>query len=136
MQRWQQRFDNYKKAFKQFENGVNTYKLRQLSDLEKQGVIQSFEYCFEIGWNLLKDYLNFQGIYEVRGSRDAIRLAFKYGLIDDADVWLDMVSARNLTSHTYDPEILDTVLQEIIDSFYFCLRDLVERFNQIEKEYG
>lgn len=132
MHRWQQRFQTYKKAFKQFENGVELYKTRQLSDLEKQGIVQSFEYCFELGWNLLKDYLNYQGIYDIRGSRDAVRLAYRYSIIDDADIWMDMISARNMTTHTYDPDILSTVLEEIVNTFYPCLKDLEKKFSEID----
>lgn len=133
MHRWKQRLESYKKAFKQFENGVILYKSKELSDLEKQGIIQSFEYCFELGWNLMKDYLNYQGIYDIRGSRDAIRLAFKYDIVDDADVWIEMISVRNMTTHTYDPDILKDVLEEIINTFYPSLKQLLDRFISIEE---
>lgn len=133
MHRWKQRLESYKKAFKQFENGVILYKSKELSDLEKQGIIQSFEYCFELGWNLMKDYLNYQGIYDIRGPRDAIKLAFKYDIVDDADVWIEMISVRNMTTHTYDPDILKDVLEEIINTFYPSLKQLLDRFISIEE---
>lgn len=81
----------------------------------------------------MKDYLNYQGIYDIRGSRDAIRLAFKYDIVDDADVWIEMISVRNMTTHTYDPDILKDVLEEIINTFYPSLKQLLDRFISIEE---
>lgn len=76
--RWLQRLENYKKALNQLKNAVTQYKETGLNDLEKQGMIQAFEYTFELAWNLIRDYFLYQGIQEIRGSRDAIRIAFKY----------------------------------------------------------
>ncbi|MGC8744755.1 MAG: nucleotidyltransferase substrate binding protein [Verrucomicrobiia bacterium] len=60
-------------------------------NLEKQGLIQSFEYTYELAWNVLKDNLQMQGETDIHGSRDAIRLAFRRGLIDEGEVWMDMI---------------------------------------------
>lgn len=76
--RWLQRLENYKNALNQLKNAVTQYKETGLNDLEKQGMIQAFEYTFELAWNLIRDYFLYQGIQEIRGSRDAIRIAFKY----------------------------------------------------------
>ncbi|ADO45041.1 nucleotidyltransferase substrate binding protein, HI0074 family [Hydrogenobacter thermophilus TK-6] len=108
--RWQQRFENYKKAFIQFQTAVRQYKERGLNDLEKQGLIQTFEYTFELAWNLLRDYFIYQGIPEIRGSRDAIRLGLKYGIIENGEIWFQMISARNLTVHTYNEKIIEELL--------------------------
>ncbi len=77
--RWVYRLQNYKKALAQLRLAVELHKEKGLSDLEEQGLIQAFEYVFELGWNLLRDYLIYQGHTDIKGSRDAIRLAFKYG---------------------------------------------------------
>ncbi|MFN4220082.1 MAG: nucleotidyltransferase substrate binding protein [bacterium] len=80
--RWIQRLENFKKAFKQFEDAVFLFQKRELSDLEKQGLIQSFEYTFELAWNLIRDYFIYQGVTDIKGSRDAFKTALKYNLID------------------------------------------------------
>jgi nucleotidyltransferase substrate binding protein (TIGR01987 family) len=82
--RWKQRFDNFCKAFSELKEGLELANDRALSKLEQQGVIQGFEYTHELAWNLLKDYLEFQGHVGLTGSRDTTREAFKRGLIENA----------------------------------------------------
>ncbi|VAW37997.1 Protein of unknown function DUF86, Caur_2869 group, partial [hydrothermal vent metagenome] len=74
--RWLQRFDNYQKALTQLTKFIAQ---GDLNELEEQGLIQAFEYTYELGWNLLKDYLLYQGTQNIYGSRDAIREAFSVG---------------------------------------------------------
>jgi nucleotidyltransferase substrate binding protein (TIGR01987 family) len=78
--RWQQRFDNYCRALKQLTKFMEK---GELNELEEQGLIKSFEYTFELGWKVLKDLLEHQGLADLIGSRDAIREAFKQGLLGD-----------------------------------------------------
>lgn len=98
--RWQQRLSNYKKALEQLERAVDLAKKRQLSDLEKQGVIQAFEFTHELAWNVMNDYFFYQGKADIKGYRDATREAFNKGLIDNGEVWMEMIKSRNQTSHT------------------------------------
>ena len=116
--RWLQRFQNFKKAFNQLKYAVNLFKEKELSLLEKQGVIQAFEFTHELSWKLLKDYLEYQGNFEIRGSRDAIKESFNVGLINNAELWLESISMRNLTSHAYDESILDSAIYSIVYEYY------------------
>ena len=79
--RWKQRLQNYKKALVTLEKAVELEKIRKLTDLEKQGVIQGFEFTFEMAWNVMKDYLEEQGITGIIGSKGAVRHAFNKELI-------------------------------------------------------
>lgn len=79
--RWKQRFDNYKRALHQLTLAVLLLEQRPLSDLEQQGIIQGFEFTHELAWNVLKDYLEYEGIQGLMGSRSTVREAFKRGLI-------------------------------------------------------
>ena len=83
--RWRQRFDNFQRALQVLERGVELARQRPLSELEQQGLIQGFEFSHELAWNLLKDYLQHQGITGIIGSRDATRLAFQNDLISDGE---------------------------------------------------
>ena len=74
--RWIQRFDNFQRALMVLERGVQLALERDLSELEQQGLIQGFEFTHELAWNLLKDYLQYQGIEAITGSRDAPGLRF------------------------------------------------------------
>jgi nucleotidyltransferase substrate binding protein (TIGR01987 family) len=90
-----------------------------LSDLERQGLIQAFEFTHELAWNLMKDWFDYQGNADISGSRDATREAFQMGLIQDGEAWMEMIKSRNQSSHTYN---LDTALEiaKAIDERYWA----------------
>lgn len=111
--RWKKRFYNYSNALAELSEGAQLAALRPLSKLEKQGIIQGFEYTHELAWNLLKDYLEYQGIVGLIGSRDSTREAFKRGLISDGETWMEMIKSRNLTSHAYDRETAEQIVMAI-----------------------
>ena len=116
--RWQQRFDNFNRALKQLTAAVELSAQREFTQLEKQGVIQGFEFVHELAWNVLKDLLEFEGIQGIVGSRGTVREAFKRGLLVDGELWLDMIDKRNLTSHTYNAELAQDMVNTIIHSYY------------------
>jgi nucleotidyltransferase substrate binding protein (TIGR01987 family) len=116
--RWQQRFDNYQRALRQLSLAVELSQQRALSDLEKQGVIQAFEFVHELAWNVLKNFLEYEGISGVVGSRSTVREAFKQGLISEGQLWMDMVDKRNLSSHTYNKPVADALVGSILQTFH------------------
>jgi nucleotidyltransferase substrate binding protein (TIGR01987 family) len=132
--RWKQRFDNFQKAFQTLVGAVTLSGTRALSDLEAQGMIQGFEFTHELAWCVLKDYLEHKGFTEIVGSRDATRLAFKNGLIEDGDVWMDMIKARNQTSHTYNESVASQIATDITDNFYPAFEKMAEKFTSLYEE--
>ena len=116
--RWIQRFDNFKRALKQLDFVMALIAQRELSELEEQGVIQAFEYNYELAWNVLKDFYEHQGEQGIQGSRDAIRTAFRRGLIINGDVWMKMIKSRSLTSHTYNEAVTKEILKDIFENYY------------------
>ena len=122
--RWRQRFANYKKAILQLQDAVELSRQRELSNLEKQGVIQAFEFTHELAWNLLKDYLQDQGNQNIRGSKDATREAFKVELITDGERWMAMIQSRNLSSHTYNEHTASELVEAIIKQYFPCFVEL------------
>ena len=129
--RWKQRFNNYIKALQNLRGAVELMETRDLSDLEKQGVIQSFEFTHELAWNVLKDYLKHQGFVDIIGSKDASQLAFKNGLIEHGDDWMEMIKARNLTSHTYDPATAEQIVQNVQEKFYPAFEAMAKKFTAL-----
>lgn len=115
--RWKQRFSNYLNAFEQLQEAVDLSHKRELSMLEKQGLIQAFEYTHELAWNVMKDFLEYQGNQNVKGSRDAIREAFKVALIEDGETWMETIQTRNATSHGYDKTMAQEVVNTIINDY-------------------
>jgi nucleotidyltransferase substrate binding protein (TIGR01987 family) len=131
--RWLQRFDNFSKALKSFRTGLELANQRELSDLEKQGLIQSFEFCHELAWNTLKDLLEYQGISGMLGSRDAVREAFSRGLITHGDDWIDMIKSRNLSSDTYNKNIADQIVKKILESYGPLFEELFAKLQSLPK---
>lgn len=126
--RWKQRFDNFNKALEQLASGVELMRQRELSDLEKQGLIQAFEYTYELGWQVIKDYLVWQGVTDIIGSRDTIREGFNKQLIADGEVWMNMLQDRNRTSHTYNKDTAESIIRNIDKQYFDAFVALQERF--------
>jgi nucleotidyltransferase substrate binding protein (TIGR01987 family) len=107
--RWLQRLENDGRALATLQRALQTARERALSELEEQGLIQSFEFTHELSWLLLKDFLVDQGVSGISGSRDAVREAVVRDLLPagSEDTWMAMIRSRNLTSHTYIPALLE-----------------------------
>ena len=116
--RWKQRFQNFLKALELLENAVDLSKSKGLNELEEQGLIQRFEFTHELAWNVMKDYFDYQGNNLITGSRDACREAFRMGLIEDGEGWMEMIKSRNQSSHTYDEELAKALMRQIVDVYY------------------
>jgi nucleotidyltransferase substrate binding protein (TIGR01987 family) len=129
--RWIQRFDNFTKAVKQLTRFIEK---GDLNEMEAQGLIQSFEYTYELAWNTLKDFFEDQGESGVLGSKDAFRLAFKRGLIEDGETWMNMIKSRALTSHTYNEETAQEVILNIRTDFFREFVKLQARFETLKQQ--
>jgi nucleotidyltransferase substrate binding protein (TIGR01987 family) len=115
--RWKQRFSNFSRALSLLREAMeeDVFSLKQL---EKEGIIQRFEYTFELAWKVLKDKMEFDGIVLDQISPKAVvRQAFAAKYINDPDTWLKMIGDRNLMSHTYDFVKFEAVIQSIADSY-------------------
>ena len=124
--RWLQRLSNYQRALGQLTRAVELAQSRPLSELERQGLIQAFEFVFELAWNLMKDYFVYQGNPAITGSRDAIRTAFKQGLVVDGEGWMEMIKSRNQTAHAYNESIAIEIAGRILARY----QDLFVQFQQ------
>ena len=129
--RWQQRFANFKKALVQLTDADTLSGQRALSGLEKQGLVQAFEFTYELAWNTLKDYLAFQGVVGLIGSRDTTREAFANGLIGDGEGWMHMLSDRNRSAHTYNQVVAEEIVSQIHALYVPLLRDLEARLQAL-----
>lgn len=132
--RWNQRLISFGKALQQLNDAVAISKSRELNNLEKQGLIQAFEFTHELAWKLMQDFFVYQGNTEIRGSRDATRQAFKEGLISDGEAWMKMIQNRNLTSHTYNEQIAEKILVNIVNEFHPLFVDFKIKMKEIEEK--
>ena len=125
--RWKQRFENFDKSYKLLKKYSNQ---PIITELERAGIIQFFEMTFELAWKVLKDYLEAEG-YIVKSPRETVKQAFQIGLIDDGHIWIDALSNRNLTTHTYDEELANKMTYEILNSY---LPELEKMYAKLDKE--
>ena len=130
--RWEQKLDSYRKALGCLAEVINVMKVRQLNDFEADGLIQRFEFTFELAWKLMKSYADYQGTdKEIMSSRDAVRWAFENKLIEDSDVWMEMIKRRNDTSHNYDEDTAADVIVCVKDVYFQAFVYFYERMNDL-----
>ncbi len=130
--RWKQRLSSFEVALGQLEQAVKLSQTRGLSDLEKQGIIQAFEFTHELAWNVFRDYLVHQGVTNVVGSRDASREAFTKGLIENGDPWMEMIKSRNQTSHTYNRKTAEEIVSKIQTEYFEQFVLLKNKMNSLK----
>lgn len=131
--RWIQRFDNYSKALQRLNDAVALAQERSLSNIEKQGLIQTFEFTHELAWKTLKDLLEHKGNTEIYGSKDATRKAFQLGLINDGEVWMEMIKSRNQSSHTYNESIAEEIYSAVATSYAAAFNRLEKKLSQMKE---
>lgn len=130
--RWQQRLASYEKVLSQLRDAVAQSEKRPLSELEKQGLIQAFEFTHELAWNVIKDYFAYQGTPGITGSRDAVREAFQKGLIEDGEGWMEMIKSRNQTSHTYQQKVADEIAGLILRRYFPLFQQFLRKMNSLK----
>lgn len=128
--RWKQRFQNFDRAFvllrQALENGPAA-----LNQLEKEGVIQRFEYSFELAWKTAKDYLEESGIvFPTVTPRQVLKDAFAAKVLADGQVWIDMLDHRNLLSHTYNFASFEVAVEAIAARYLPAMAALHEFLQQ------
>ena len=124
--RWRQRFENFEKSYKLMEK----YSKEEIkTELEKAGMIQFFEITFELAWKALEDYLESEE-FMVKSPRETIKQAFQIGLIDNGHIWIDALSNRNLTTHTYDEALADNMVKEIKELYFPELKKMYDKLSQ------
>ena len=129
--RWQQRLTNFERALRLLREAMSNGP-EALNQLEKEGVIQRFEYCFELAWKTVKDYMEASGVvFDVVMPRQVIKDAFAAKVLEDGDTWIAMLDHRNLLSHTYNPVVFEQAV-DAIHQRYLPHMEGLHRFLQQE----
>ncbi len=121
--RWEQRLQNYNKAPGHLSQAL---QIEAPCMIQKAGIIQLFEMHFEPCWNLLKDFMEAQGLQDVKSPRSALKKAYESGLISHGHVWMELRPDRNLSFHTYH-EQRASELEALIRRKYFPLLEALQR---------
>ena len=128
--RWKQRFKNYRRAFKLLYEALENRDIDQYSMLELEGIIQRFEYTFELGWKTFKDYLEYSGIKLTEATpRKVIKECAARGIFSEAKIdgnmYLEMMLSRNALAHIYDFKKFTEIIVKIKTGY----------LQELEKEY-
>lgn len=132
--RWHQRLQNFGAALDELTLDMKIVSGRKLTRTEERGLIQAFEFTYEMAWNTIKDYFENEGEVNITGSRSAFRQAFKRGLIENGQLWMDMIDDRIATVHTYNKELADEIAEKIIKQYYSEFVALYKKLIQLKKE--
>ena len=125
--RWKQRFASFRRAAGLLTEAVARSNAIGLTDLEREGMIQRFEFTHELAWNTLKDFLSLRTDTKTFGSRDTTRTAFANELIADGEGWMEMIKSRNRTSHVYDEEEAADIAKVIVERYEALFKTLVAK---------
>ncbi|BEP30306.1 nucleotidyltransferase substrate binding protein [Helicovermis profundi] len=124
--RWKQRFENFEKSYRLLDRYIS----RPIeNELEQAGIIQLFEISFELAWKVMKDYLESYEFY-VKSPRETIKQALQMELIDNGYIWIDALSDRNLTVHTYDEKLAEKMAKDIVNVYFPEVKKLYEKLSK------
>jgi nucleotidyltransferase substrate binding protein (TIGR01987 family) len=126
-----ERFGDYKSALERLEEGL---QIEPDNSIIVDGVIQRFEFTFELAWKLMKDCLEYEGI-EVKSPRTTIKEAYRIEMVNDGDGWIDMMIDRNKTSHIYDENEAKAIYKKIKVTYIYLLRELAKQIQQRLEKY-
>lgn len=124
--RWIQRFQNYERAFLRLKEAIEQ---PGLNELERNGLIQRFEFTIDLGWKVLKDYLEDKGFSFKPSPKDSIREAQRAGFISYGQELIDGLDIRNELSHDYSGEKFEKYEKSLRDQVFPALARLYDFFN-------
>lgn len=128
--RWHQRFDNFGKALDLLRDAVHDLREGRLSELAREGLIQRFEYTWELAWKSLRDYLLSSGIkLAVPTPINVLRAGAEHQMLTDADGWINAMKARNQMAHEYDRAGFEQTVVDIADRYLPMLEALAKRLD-------
>lgn len=128
--RWQQRFQNFQKAFISLKESNDALQKDPNNSFIKDSLIQRYEYSIELAWKTLKDFLENEGYTEATSPKAVIRLALKEGYLKNTE-WINALEDRNKTSHAYDEQMAKEVIAEIQNNYFGLLNDLHQTLQQL-----
>ncbi|TCS78366.1 nucleotidyltransferase substrate binding protein [Tepidibacillus fermentans] len=126
-----ERFQDFKNALERLKESLQIEAYQDIiQDIIIDGVIQRFEFTFELSWKLMKLFLEYEGI-EANSPRSAIRKAYEINMIEDGEAWIDMMIDRNKISHVYDEEMAKQIYDRIKEVHIINLEKLLNRFEKV-----
>ncbi len=109
------KLNNYVRAVESLRTGLESFD--SCDDLQRDGIIQRFEYTFELAWKTIQEYLKDEGFANINSPKGALREAYAAGLISDEATWLSMLKDRNSTAHVYNEDIAVQIVANIANLY-------------------
>ena len=132
---WVERLSVFSQALAKLTDVIELSKHHTLNDYERDSLVKRFEFTYEMAWKLMMSYEKDCGVSQIVGSRDVVRHATTLSLVDNGEAWLDMIDARNQTSHLYDEEAVADVIDDIIHTYYQLFIELQHQMNDIKLRF-
>lgn len=119
--------NNFENALNRLREATAEFGKSNFNDLMRDGVIQRFEFTYELAWKTVKEYLEHIGIVDIHSPKAIFKEAYSQKLIVNEEAWLSMLSDRNLTSHVYKEEMAEEIVQRITGQYMKELEKLLSR---------
>lgn len=130
--RWKERLHVFNNALARLKEVADLSRHHKLTDIESDSLIKRFEFTYEMAWKLLMSYEKDNGETQMFGSKDVVRRAVQMSLIDNPEPWMDMIDARNRTSHVYDSEMATDIADEIISTYCPLFDELLAKMSTLQ----
>ena len=121
------KLSNFKNALERLKEAVDEYKKENASDVIRDGVIQRFEFTYELSWKTTKEYLESIGLIDINSPKLVFKEAFAQRLIEDETIWLLMLNDRNKTSHIYNEKMANEIAERIVNSYIEVFETLIAK---------
>ena len=126
MDKMQEKLDKLKEAVVRLKEALDDYDRLQVDSI-RDGVIQRFEFCTELAWKTVREYLIDQGYTEINSPKAVMKQAYADHVISDETVWLQILDARNRTSHIYDENTAKEIFSQIKSVFFPAFTELIDQ---------
>ena len=126
--RVEHKFIDYRNAFNRLKEAID---INIENDIIVDGVIQRFEFTYELAWKVMKSYLEYEGIQDLISPRATIKAAYKFGIIEDGDAWIAMMMDRNRTSHIYDEKMALKIYKNIKSDYIKLLESILIKIDKL-----
>lgn len=125
MSKFTEKYEKLISATERLKQAITDYNNVHL-DSVRDGVIQRFEFCTELAWKTVREYLIEQGYADINSPKSVMKTAFSDGLLTNENGWLEILESRNITSHVYDEKTAETIFESIKDVYTQLFSELIE----------
>lgn len=125
MSKFTEKYEKLISVTERLKQAITDYNNVHL-DSVRDGVIQRFEFCTELAWKTVREYLIEQGYADINSPKSVMKTAFSDGLLTNENGWLEILESRNITSHVYDEKTAETIFESIKDVYTPLFSELIE----------